>query len=399
MRYQAFSVDFLKSKAKLLKKYICHPLMEAPALSLTDVQQIIARGLGFSGWSELLPAQEGCSQSRPVLVPDAVFQQLVAELAHAICRSQDLCASLIFRVGFCPENCDLSLHAQSLAITERELLVDVLIDRMVELERGSAALMAARDRLLALYRVLASESARSFDNRLISLDLYKPSSPEHQRNTLMEWINASTSIFTNEDDLLLERNVHEVFKPNPELWKRTYHWLPHQRLVAPFVSGLIPRKGLLVMTGGNGSGRTFTSILLSLCNRRFDREMFSLFLRNYTDPFDGPSPAGYVGELIREKDLAPLVRDAEDKLVIVQLGAGGPEGAYYRTRQALVRIMGGKADDWIRDNFIGGYHHDFHYAADRNAIRESRVNFWRAKDARYIDAAKETVRVEGFLSL
>jgi RNase P/RNase MRP subunit POP5 len=43
MRYQNISIERLKSKAKLLKRYISHPVMEAPDLSLTDIQRIIAQ--------------------------------------------------------------------------------------------------------------------------------------------------------------------------------------------------------------------------------------------------------------------------------------------------------------------------------------------------------------------
>lgn len=399
MRYCPHSVDFIKSKAKLLKRYLSDPLMEAPALSLTEVQGIIAQGLGFSTWAEMT-AEINRAPGRPnSVVSDAVFSRFAIRLKQTIRRSEDLCAALIFRIGFCPDSPDLSTTDKPPTVSECGLLFDIILDRLVELDPQSLDYDAARSRLMDLHRQQLKQHVAEWRNWDARTGAFHRGVNWDQRQMLLEWVGAVINMTAHPEPQLVQRTVDSLMEEASKIRLPKYRMLTPERLVAPFERGDIAQTGLLVMTGGNGSGRTFSSIMLTLANRSNQRVLFPTFTRLYNDPLAGGLPQGYVGEIRELSDYKAIARDAEKQLVIVQLAAGGAESAYHRTCQGLQCAIGSGISDWVRRNFIGGYHHSFGDRCKTDGLRDSIVSFWKAEDAYYPQAGSENVVVSDFTML
>lgn len=385
MRYQNISIERLKAKAKLLKRYISHPVMEAPDLSLTDIQRIIAKGFGFVGWAEFSHEAGDSQGGNTKFLPDAVFKQLAEEFGRAICRSTDLCAALVYRAGFCPDSADLALDPRNLEASERELLVDIVLDRLIEVGDCPTQLAAGRGRLLDLYRELDRERNED-DARSLG------SWPKLEGGfSLMDWIRSITTIFSypggiDSSDILTNS-------------QKKIRWLPPKRLIAPFAAGEISNTGLFVMTGGTATGRTTSSILLSLCNRGVDKSLFPIFLKAYNDLEDQAKVAGYFGEVTSKDTFRGIFAAASSRLVIVQLASRSPASAYKRTRQIVSHILGPVTDDWLIAHLIGGYHHDFGDRDRVTSLVDSRVSFWSAINARETSAAEGSIVVSNIVDL
>jgi hypothetical protein len=398
MRYCPHSVDYIKSKAKLLKRYLSNPLMEAPTLSLTDIQQIIARGLGYMTWAEMMiEIARSTNDARnrvSFVVPDKVFGNFVKVLSTTLCRSEDLCAALIFRLGFCPCSPDLSFSTEAPSLSEQCLFFDVILDRFLELDPASLDYVAARTSFLDLHRKLLKEHISEWQRWDARVGNFQRGTAWNQRERLLDWVGATINMTAHPEPQLVQRTVDCLYEAASKKALLKYRMLSPNRLIAPFEQGKIPSAGLLVMTGGNGSGRTFSSIMLTLANRRSQRTLFPTFLRLYNEPFAGGLPQGYLGELRNLEDFKEVVRDAEKQLVIIQLGAGGPESAYDRTCDGLRHAMGPSIKDWVRQNFIGGYHHEFGERNQQDKLRNSIVTFWKATDAQYVDGSGKTVEVD-----
>jgi hypothetical protein len=362
--------------------------MEAPTLSLTDIQQIVAQGLGYTTWAEMTLEIKRAPGALETVMPDPSFLKFVDVLSSVVCRSQDLSAALIFRLGFCPDSPDLSISREKLALSERALLFDILLDRLVELDPDSMAYVTVRSRLLDLHRELLkehSEEWREWDPRK---GAFLRGSLWAQRETLIEWVGSVINLIRRPEASLVQTTVDGTRYDPWRTRKHKSRMLEPARLVAPFERGDMPRKGLLVMTGDNLSGRTFSSILLTVANRRFHRTMFPTFLRLYNDPFAGGLPQGYLGEIRDMSDFSAIIPDAKRQLVIVQLGAGSVESAYSRTCEGLRPHLGNECGEWMDQHFVGGYHHDF-FAQE--GVLTSRVTFWKSKNARYDDATRKTI--------
>ena len=392
MRYCPHSVETIKSKAKLLKRYLSNPLMEAPTLSLTAIQQIIARGLGFATWAEMTIEIERTSGAPDAVMPDQSFLRFAEVLSSVIHRPTNLCAAVIFRLGFCPDSPDLSIGKKKLLLSEQALLFDLILDRFVELDSSSMEYVTARSRLLDLHRDLLKEHANEWRNWAPKVGAFPRGILWSQREILIDWVGSIINL-SSPPGAALAKNTVDGTRWDP--WRTKRHrskMLEPSRLVAPFERGDIPRTGLLVMTGENMSGRTFSSILLTVANRRLNRTLFPTFLRLYNDPFAGGLPQGYLGEIRDMSELAGIIPDAEKQLVIVQLSAGSVESAYSRTYNGLARHLGSRRDEWVSQHLIGGYHHSF-FANDH--VLTSRVTFWKGSNARFTDAAKAEVTVAG----
>lgn len=391
MRYCPHSVESIKSKAKLLKRYLSNPIMEAPALSLTDIQQVIARGLGYSTWAEMTTEIKRAPGELDTVMPDPAFLRFVNVLSSVVCRSQDLCAALIFRLGFYPDSPDLSISREKLPLSERALLFDILLDRLVEIDPNSIGCVTVRSRLLDLHRELFKEHSDEWQKWDARNGAFLRGIQWGQREILIEWVGSVINLI-RQPDADLVKNTVDGTRYDP--WRTRKHkskMLEPARLVAPFERGEIPSKGLLVMSGHNLSGRTFSAILLTVANRRFDRAMFPTFLRLYNEPFSAGLPQGYLGEIRDMAEFGAIIKDAERQLVVVQLGAGWVESAYSRICESLKPHLGDKFDDWMGQHFIGGYHHDF-FAHER--VLMSRVTLWKGINARFDDASRKTITVD-----
>ncbi|MCS4089313.1 hypothetical protein [Rhizobium sp. BK176] len=367
MRFQIHDIDALKRKAKFLKKYIGHPFIGCPEIALGEVQRTIAMGLGYADWAELVLVTGRQNPAHAAVGwPPAAFEQVSKALAGIAGIDGPLAEALTFRMGFTPEGY-LRTPATNAGFPSLRY-ADLLLDRLLELDAGSSDALVIRQALNDVYdRVGAGVADGAFGN--IDTNSWR------SRQAAVEWIE-TVAIYMGWDLVSWrDRNAKAVL---PVTYVRADRILRY--------ADKLPSAGLFVMSGCFGSGKSTTPRLISLAKRRGNTTMFHM--SSDLRPLEVDTPcAVYRGEIREAGSLVAIQREAESKLVMMQLAAGSAVSAHHRVMEMAKREFPGNWKDWLDANFVNGLHHEWmpDYRPD---FVQSMIEWW-AKDVRAAHVSRE----------
>ncbi|MBY3433583.1 hypothetical protein HFN89_05420 [Rhizobium laguerreae] len=355
MRFQVHDIDALKRKAKFLKKYLHHQLIGRPDIQLGAIQRMFATALGYEDWAELNLVSKRQQQGQGNTEwPHAAMAQLSTALRRLAAVDACLAEALVFRIGFTPDG-DLKTPTVKRGLPCL-LYADVLVDRLLKVDAASRDASIVRRALSDVYERLAD-----------GMHEEAGASGWERRKAALEWLDAVFIWMGWEIDSWRDRG---------ERYRLPVAYIPVERITK--IAEQLPSTGLMAMSGCFGSGRSTTPRLLSLAMRPGRTTMFhmasELLLRGVV------TPCGiYRGELRGFDTFAAVVKEAEDKLVMFQLGAASPGSAYSLMRWNAKSVLPDIWRDWFGTNFIGGFHHDWDREG-RPALVQS-IQHWWAKDA------------------
>ncbi len=380
MRYLPANIRDLKSKIKLLKKYIDilaedrdRPTVR-PAPGLTELQSAIAVAFGFHSWAELVSA----TQSRSTRVSDDLktFSQLsemARRFAEKIGESHHVALGLLLRVGLFPG--DGTTHVTpGLSLRDHFRFADLVVERCFELKPNSQEATYLRDYLAMIYGHLRDLlPVRELRGGWVAHALTDgvPSiikGYDRQRGygllqRLVEHISYSKKVLES-----------DIRPPAIDTWTA--------RSTFAEIARSLPASGLFVLTGGFATGRTYSAFALSAALRERGGARFPIA---YSAGFDRSEPGIhapiYLGEVNGLADIAPALNLARSSLVFVELAAGHPTTALARTEQ---RIRGffrpDRADAWIERHLIGGINHEFGDCFMKN----QQITVWKTSNLKQI---------------
>lgn len=355
MRFQVHDIDALKRKAKFLKKYLQHPLIGRSDIQLGAIQRMFAAALGYEDWAELTLVSKRQQPDRGNADwPHAAMDQLVSALRRLAAIDVCLAEALVFRIGFAQDG-DLKTPSVKTGLPCL-VYADVLVDRLFEVDAASSDALIVRKALSDVYERLAD-----------GIQEETGASGWERRKAALEWLDAVFIWMGWEID---------SWRLRAERYRLPVTYIPVERVVK--IAEQLPSTGMMVMSGCFGSGRSTTPRLLSLAMRTSRTTMFHM--ASELAPHGLVLPNGiYRGELRALDTFAAVVKEAESKLVMFQLGASNPGSAYSQTRWFAKSVLLDTWKDWFGTNFIGGVHHEWDREG-RPALVQS-IQHWWAKDA------------------
>lgn len=354
MRFEIHDIDALKRKAKFIKKYLCHPFIGRPDIELGAVQRTLAVAMGYADWAEL--ALVSARQSHDEQLPGwhaSAFLQLSKALAGLAGIDGCLADALTFRMGFAPDG-HLRTPATKAGFPNLRYS-DLLLDRLLEVEAGSRDASTIRQAMNDVYE------------RVIDGLREEEQSDREGRKAAAEWIE-TIAIWMGWDIA--------SWRDRDDSFRRPIAYIQADRIMK--IADELPSKGLLVMSGCFGSGRSTTPRMLSLALRGGRTTMFHMASELISDAAVTPHGV-YRDEMRSLEKFADVAKEAESKLVMVQLGAGSSAAAYALMIWLSKSYIPLGWKNWLGANLVGGVHHDWSYEERPGLIQ--RIEQWWTKDA------------------
>lgn len=341
MRFHIHDINALKRKAKYLKKYLSHPFIGRPDIELGAIQRTLAVALGYADWAELsLISKRESHGHAAAALPFAAFRQTAMALEGLAGIDASLADALTLRMGFTP-GANIRTPATKAGFPNLRC-ADVLLDRLLEVDAESREASIIRQALHDIYERVVS-GLHDVDQIHGNLER----SAWQSRKAAAEWLE-TVSIYMGWE-LLSWRDRSQTFK-----LPVTY---VHTESIVKYAEQL-PSAGVFVMSGCFGSGRSTTPRLLSLAKRRGQATMFHM--ASDLRPLEAVTPcAVYRGEMREVAALAAIAKDAESKLVMVQLAAGSIVTAHHRVMEMAKVAFQDDWKEWLDANLVNGLHHEW----------------------------------------
>lgn len=362
MRFSIHDIDALKRKAKFLKKYLGHPFIGRPDIALGAIQRTLAVGLGYTDWAELTIISKRNHADRATSWHSPAFHQLSKALEGLAGINGCLADALTFRMGFSPDG-NLRTPAAKTGFPNLRY-ADLLLDRLLEVDARSRDALIIRQAMTDVY-----------DRVIEGFGDGQERGDWESRKAAAEWIETIA--------IWMGWKI-ESWRNREASFRQQVKYIPINRIVN--IAEQLPSRGLLVMSGCFGSGRSTTPRLLSLALRRGRTTMFHMASELRPDAIASPHGV-YRDEMRSIEKFSGAVKDVDAKLVMVQLGAAS-SGAAYALMMWYAKSLGLDIwKDWLGTNLVGGVHHDWSFE-ERPGLVQCIEQWWR-KDAIVSNPSRE----------